>query len=508
MQSPVGTGENGGVRAGEQIWFGHPRGLATLFFTEMWERFSYYGMRALLILYMTAAAAGANPGLGLGTRDAAAVYGIYTALVYLSALPGGWIADRFWGARDAVFRGGCIIATGHFTMAAPLIGLPESATFYTGLTLIVLGTGLLKPNISCMVGDLYPQGGARRDAGFSIFYMGINLGGMLGPVVCALLAETYDWHSGFSAAGVGMVLGLVQYRRGGRHLGGAGLRPVARTETQGQPAPALPLVLAALIGLTLALGGAAAGGTVVTLTVVAGALGYLVVATAGLYFAWLFLMAGLSREEKKRLAVIVWLFLLAALFWSGFEQAGSSLNLFAFQLTDRAILGLTMPAGWLQSINPVFIIVLAPVFGTLWTWAATRNADPSIAVKFALGLIGLAAGFFVVAWGAMNATPENPASPAWLVATYFLHTCGELCLSPVGLSAMTKLAPRGRTGQMMGVWFIAAALGNLIAGLVAGLLEDLAPDTLFWKVAMFAGVAAIAALLASPLVRRFSGGVR
>ena len=497
---------NSGAPAQAQ-WFGHPRGLATLFFTEMWERFSYYGMRALLILYMTAAFTGANPGLDLSTRDAAAVYGIYTALVYLVALPGGWAADRLWGARRTVFWGGCIIACGHFTMAAPLLGLPETACFYLGLTLIVAGTGLLKPNISVMVGALYPEGGARRDAGFSIFYMGINLGGMLGPVVCSLLAENINWHWGFSMAGIGMVLGLVQYRRGARHLGDAGLRAAHPLLTGGNPVPVVPIVVAGVIGVIIALGIVLAS-SVMTLGLMARGLGYTVVAVAGLYFVYLFFAAGLSRNEKQRLIVIVWLFLLAALFWSGFEQAGSSLNLFAYKLTDRNLLGWTMPAGWLQSINPLFIIVLAPLFGTLWTWAARRDADPSMPMKFALGLTGLAAGFFVIAWGAANASPGSPASPAWLIATYFLHTCGELCLSPVGLSAMTKLAPRGRAGQMMGIWFIAAALGNLIAGLVAGSLENLAPDALFRNVAMFMGAAGLIAVLASPVVRKLIGPLR
>jgi len=485
-------------------WFGHPRGLGTLFFTEMWERFSYYGMRALLILYMTAAATDTNPGLGLTTPDAAAIYGIYTAFVYLTCLPGGWIADRLLGARNAVFTGGCIIAAGHFTLAAPLLGLPEMPSFMLGLTLIVLGTGLLKPNISVMVGDLYPEGGARRDAGFSIFYMGINLGGMFGPLVCSLLAENVNWHWGFSAAGAGMVLGLIQYRYGGRHLGDAGQLLTGHLPSSEKAVPVLPLVLTVCIGLTFALAGVVFAPAVMSLTFIAKSLGYMVIAAAGLYFAWLFLLGRLSNDEKKRLVVIIWLFLLAALFWSGFEQAGSSLNLFAYELTDRSMLGFTIPAGWLQSINPLFIIILAPVFGTLWTWAANRNANPSTPTKFALGLIALAAGFFVIAWGAANTSAGNPASPAWLIVTYFLHTCGELCLSPIGLSAMTKLAPRERTGQMMGVWFIGTALGNLIAGLVAGSLNEAGPSDLFWQVATFIGMAGLIALLVSPLFRKLT----
>lgn len=484
-------------------WFGHPRGLSTLFFTELWERFSYYGMRALLILYMTAAATGTNPGLDLTTKDAGAIYGIYAALVYLAALPGGWVADRFWGARNAVFVGGCIIASGHFTLAGPLLGLPELPCFFLGLLLIVIGTGLLKPNISVMVGSLYSED-ARRDAGFSIFYMGINLGGILGLLVCPFLAENYDWHMGFSAAGVGMVLGLLQYRLGARHLGTPEPRREARSNA---PAKNSPVAMAVVAGVAIAAVGTAMIAAM-PVPLIAKTLGYAVLIAAGFYFAYLFIFAGLSREEKRRLSVIVWLFLLAALFWSGFEQAGSSLNLFTYQMIDRDMAGFTVPAGWFQMLNPIYIIILAPVFGMLWTWAATRSANPSIPVKFALGLSLLSAGFFVIAWGAANAGPDNLASPAWLVVMYFLHTCGEICLSPVGLSAMAKLSPAGRTGQMMGVWFIAAALGNLFAGLAAGSLESLGPGELFLRIALFTGVAGLVAFATSPLANRLGTAER
>ena len=491
--------------SGGSTFFGHPRGLATLFFTEMWERFSYYGMRALLVLFMTAAAVGANPGLGFDIGKATAIYGLYTAMVYLLALPGGWVADNLWGQRQAVFIGGCIIAAGHFSMAVPTL-----AFFYLGLFLIVVGTGLLKPNVSTMVGDLYPEGGARRDAGFSVFYMGINLGAFLGPILCGLLGENYNWHWGFSLAGFGMVLGLVQYKLGGRHLGTAGRLTTDATQAELSRrsrllylsfggAVALVLLLAWLIG---------AGVLDVTLEQVATALGYGIIALAVGYFVYLFIAGGHTTLEKRRLGVIFWLFILAAIFWSGFEQAGSSLNLFAERLTDRTVAGWEAPASWLQSINSIFIITLAPVFGIVWTGLARRQANPSIPVKFALGLLGLAAGFFVLAWGAANATAANPVSPAWLVVTYFLHTVGELCLSPVGLSSITKLAPRGRVGQMMGVWFVGAALGNLFAGLVAGSLETLAPSALFQTVALIIGGAGVLALVLSPAVRKLMGDVK
>ncbi len=494
------------VAAGTQR-FGHPRGLATLFFTELWERFSYYGMRGILILFMAAPLV--EGGLAFNDAKSAAIYGLYTAMVYLLALPGGWVADNLWGQRRAVFVGGCIIASGHFAMAMPAFGLPDQPFFFLGLILIVMGTGLLKPNVSTMVGELYPEGGARRDAGFSIFYMGINLGAFLGPLVCGALGENVDWHLGFSAAGFGMVLGLIQYRLGDKYLGKAGhLATGEDRAVVSKRSRTFYLSFAAVVGVVglfafLALTGVFA----VTLTGVATALGYGIIALAVVYFAYLLIAGGHTTMEKRRLIVIFWLFILAAIFWSGFEQAGSSLNLFADRLTNRMIFGWEAPASWLQSINPIFIITLAPVFGWLWVWLANRKANPSIPIKFALGLLGLAAGFFVIAWGAANASAENPVSPSWLIVTYFLHTCGELCLSPVGLSSITKLAPRGRVGQMMGVWFIGAALGNLFAGLVAGRLESLAPDALFGSVALFVGAAGVVALLVSPGVRKIMGNV-
>ena len=503
---PEGMAAGASALVNGKTFFGHPRGLATLFFTELWERFSYYGMRALLVLFMTTAATAANPGLGFDVGTATAVYGLYTFFVYVLSLPGGWLADKLWGQRRAVFIGGVIIALGHFSMAIPL-----NETFFLGLALIVVGTGLLKPNVSTMVGELYPEGGARRDAGFSIFYMGINIGAVLGPTLCGLLGEGYNWHLGFSLAGIGMVAGLISYKLGEKYLGEAGLfRPapgedeavLAQRARRFYTGAGIAAAVVVFCGYLLA-----TGRFPLSLEALAQSLGVAVVIITLLFFAYIFFFGGHTALEKRRLLVILWLVILAGLFWSGFEQAGSSLNLFARDLTDRQFGDWELPASMLQNINPLFIIVFAPVFGWLWTWLARRNANPSIPVKFALGLLGLAAGFFVLSWGAAHATPENPVSPAWLVVTYFLHTVGELCLSPVGLSSITKLAPRGRVGQMMGIWFIAAALGNLFAGLVAGQLETLMPAELFRSVAMFTGAAGLIALLVSPAVRRLMGHV-
>jgi POT family proton-dependent oligopeptide transporter len=501
-QSGMSAGVESAAR--DTSFFGHPRGLATLFFTELWERFSYYGMRALLVLFMTTETMQANPGLGFSVGKATAIYGLYTFFVYVLSLPGGWVADQLWGQRKAVFVGGCIIAAGHFSMA-----IPTTTFFYLGLALIVLGTGLLKPNVSSMVGDLYPEGGARRDAGFSIFYMGINLGAILGPFLCGLLGEGYNWHWGFSLAGFGMLLGLISYRYGYKFLGSAGHLKTDDTEEEiAARGRKFYAVLSALAGLTVIFIFLMTSGVLsISLEQLASGLGGLAVAITILFFAYIIFFGGHTTDEKKKLGVIFWLFLLAALFWSGFEQAGSSLNLFAKDLTDRVIFGWETPASTLQLINPTFIVIFAPIFGWLWTWLASRNANPSIPVKFGLGLFGLAAGFFVLSWGAANASIENPVSPAWLVVTYFLHTCGELCLSPVGLSSMTKLAPKNRVSQMMGIWFVAAAVGNLFAGLLAGQLETLAPTNLFWSVAMVIGGGGVIALLAAPPVQRLMGDV-
>src|SRR6266511_118868 len=488
------------ARATDKQWFGHPRGLSTLFFTEMWERFSYYGMRGILLLFLVNAVA--TGGFGMSDRTASAIYGLYVGMVYLMALPGGWIADRILGQRRAVFLGGCIIAAGHFSMA-----LPTVPTFYLGLCLIVIGTGLLKPNVSAMVGDLYPEGGARRDSGFSIFYSGINTGALFGPIICGFLGEKINWHLGFGAAGIGMVLGLVQYRLGGKYLGAAGLRaaePGDRAALRRMAAgiATIALVLALLAGLMIS------GILHLTLLQVAQSTGFFMAVLAVLYFASVLLFSKLSVPEKKRVVLIFVFFLAAVLFWSGYEQAGSSMNLFAERLTNRVIGHWEMPASWLQSVNPVFIIVFAPLVGALWVWLKSR--EPSTPTKLGYGLLLLASGFLVLAWGATFTRGGARVSPMWLVVTYFLHTVGELCLSPVGLSSVTKLAPRRLVGQMMGTWFLASSLGNLIAGLAAGQIKAEALEQMPWQylqmifLPVIAGIGLI--VLAKP-IRKWMAGV-
>jgi len=492
------------VIPGENSFFGHPRGLATLFFTEMWERFSFYGGRGILILFMTAAVT--TGGLGMTAVTAAAIYGLYTASVYLFALPGGWVADRLLGQRSSVFWGGLLIAAGNFGVA--LHGSGGMPAFYAGLVLIVLGTGLLKPNVSTIVGELYPEGGARRDAGFSIFYMGINIGAFVAPLICGYLGENIDWHLGFAAAGMGMVLGLIQYRFGWGHLGEAGkFREEARA---GKPQALRQLMLGVMLVaiIALALYWLGSRGTInITLEGAAQATGVIILAIAVLFFGSVLSFGGLDSVEKKRVVVIFILFLGASIFWAGFEQAASSLNLFAERLTDRNVFGWEAPASWLQSINPLFIITLAPVFGWLWVWLDQRKKEPSLPLKFGLGLVLLCVGFLVIAWGATYTVEGQLVSPGWLVATYFLHTCGELCLSPVGLSSITKLAPPKFVGQMMGTWFMGAALGNLIAGLVAGQFETLPLPQLFLTVSISVGLVGVLFFLFARPIKKLMGGV-
>lgn len=425
---------------------------------------------------------------------ATAIYGIYTAGVYLAALPGGWVADRILGPQRAVMLGGVVIACGHFTLA-----LDRVSAFYAGLLLIMIGTGLLKPNISALVGSLYPEGGARRDSGFTIFYMGINLGAAIGPLVCSALGERVHWRYGFAAAGVGMVLGLVQFALTRHHL-------------QDPPATRAPLpsrTRAALIGagiFFIALLGLCFSGAIrLDAPVVAGWLRNFISLAAIVYFAAIFLFGKLDSGEKKRVALIGILFVAAALFWMGFEQVGSSFNLFAERFTERKLFGSEIPAGWFQSLGPIFVIAFSPVFAALWVRLAARSLNPSIPVKFGIALLLLAGGFLAMCLAAKIVAGGHKAGPGWLVATYLLHTFGELCLSPVGLSSVTKLAPQRLVGQMMGVWFLGASLGNLMAGLLAGNFDPTALDKMpaqFLSIAIAPLIAGAALILLARRIRR------
>jgi POT family proton-dependent oligopeptide transporter len=467
----------------------------------MWERFSYYGMRALLILFMTAAPA--TGGLGFDTGTAGAVYGLYTSMVYLTTLPGGWIADRLIGQRSAVLYGGIVIASGHFCMA-----VPSMMMFYLGLVLIVIGTGLLKGNISVLVGQLYTPEDNRRDAGFSIYYMGINLGAFIAPLVCGYLGQRVNWHAGFIAAGFGMTLGVIQYVLGGRYLGEAGLHPAPAKSAEAAQALRRQAwlwgggTLGALLVFILL---QAAGVLALTPTQIADAAGYLLLVTVVVFFAWLFLGGDWTPAERRRLYVIGVFFLAAALFWSSFEQAGSTLNLFADRNTQNSVFGWAFPSSWFQSANALFIIMFAPLFAMLWV--RLGSSEPSSPVKFALGLIGVGLGFAILIPPARTAEAGTLVSPMWLIGTYLIHTWAELCLSPVGLSSMTKLAPARVAGLMMGVWFLAASVGNFIGGRLAGFYEAWPLPQLFGVVAAFGVVFGVVMLAFSRPIKGWMGGV-
>jgi POT family proton-dependent oligopeptide transporter len=463
----------------DRSFFGHPRGLSTLFFTEMWERFSYYGIRPLLVLFMTAALL--DGGFGFTREVASSIVGIYAACVYLASLPGGWIADRWLGLRRAIWYGGVFIALGHLSIA--LSAVFAQATFFLGLIFIVVGTGLLKPNISAIVGDLYPESGARRDAGFSIFYMGINIGAFAAPLITGYLGERVGWHWGFGAAGIGMVIGLITYRlRAQNTLGAIGLEPSVNRHEQ-EKVKRYTLIGAAILAVVVAL--PALGVITINPVAVAARMRDVMLTLAVAYFLYLFLFAGLTTDEKKRVAVIIVLFLFATIFWSAFEQAPTSLNLFAQDFTDRMLFGWEVPVLWLQAVNSLFVILFAPVFAMLWIAAERRGINISSPAKFAFGLFCAGLGFLVMVAAAnkvISGAGAVKVSMMWLSVSYLLQTFGELALSPVGLSSMTKLAPRKFVGQMMGVWFMAAALGNLIAGIVGGHVD---PEKLDQMPALF-----------------------
>jgi len=451
-------------------WFGHPKGLSTLFFTEMWERLSYYGMRALLILYMTELITTDNAGLGFSQAKAATIYGTYTMLVYALALPGGIIADRWLGQYKAVFIGGAVIALGHFAMAFQTLPF-----FFSGLGLIIIGTGLLKPNISTMVGSLYEEGDPRRDGGFSLFYMGINVGAALAPIVCGTLGQKVGWHYGFAAAGVGMVFGLVQYWFGRHRLQGA----LERIKQRKKEKPAEEKTAETTPS------GEATG------------------------------LFGFTGPEWPRLGVIGALFVVSTLFWAAFEQAGTSLNQFADRYTNTTVLGWSFPSTWFQSLNPVYIVIFAPLYSMAWVWLAKISKEPAAPMKFVLGMILVAIGFLIIIPPSNMLASGDAAQVAagWLIFVYLFHTLGELCLSPVSLSMVTKLAPPKIVGSMMGFWMLSYALGNFVSGQVATFFPEVGGDpsmlpVIFRYVAIATGGTAIILFFFTKPLTKMMGGIK
>ena len=441
---------SGAATQGSGTFIGQPRGLATLFFTEMWERFTYYGMRAVLILFLVGAVNAG--GLGFDDRTASSIYGLYICATYVFSLLGGWIADRLIGPQRAVIAGSVLIFAGN-----ALLAVGQREVFFVGLLVIVLGVGLLKPNISVMVAQLYPEGGSRRDAGFSIFYTGISVGAVLGSFLVSLCAARYGWHAGFTLPALGMLLGLSYFLLTRRRLPEADMA-VPRGAKAWLPVIILVLAVAALAAL------AAAGRITIDPTAVSSAASWLLGLLAAGYFLYLLVFAGLSAAEQRRVYVMIVLFVAYAIFFAGFEQGGASMNLFAERYTDRRLFGWSFPAGILQGATALYTILLAPAFAALWLFLGKRGKDLSPPAKFATGLALLSVGTLVMVLPSQSVAAGHKVLPVWLLVTYLLQECGDLCLSPVGLSSMTKLAPPRYVSQVMGVWFLALALGNNLAG--------------------------------------------
>ena len=442
-------------------FFGHPIGLRTLFLTEMWERMSYYGMRALLVLYMTGAVTGFNPGLGWSQVEAQAIYGIYSGMVYFMVVPGGWIADNILGHQKAVLIGALIIALGHFTLAIPI-----EQTFFLGLIFVVLGTGLLKGNISTIVGQLYEGQDDKRDSGYTIFYMSINIGSTLGFLICSYLGEKIGWHWGFGAAGIGMTFGVIQYIKHRHLLGDAGMHPNEMPDEK--RLKYTNYLKVSLVGMFLVIGAGLLGFFVIDPRFFAEQFAYFLTIIAGLYFIYLFLFAGLNAAERKNLILLFLLFIGAAAFWSGFDQSAGSLNIFARDYTDLSVAGYVIPVGWLQFANPVIVVLFAPIFAGIWAQLAQMNLDPSLPFKFAIGLLFMALSFFIMIIAVNIAIESSPVGMQWLLLTYLFQTWGELALSPIGLSAFSRYGPKRYMGQMFGLWFLASAIGGVLAGLLGG----------------------------------------
>ncbi|CAM5417740.1 MULTISPECIES: oligopeptide:H+ symporter [Streptomyces] len=485
-----------GIPGSDRTFFGHPRGLATLFMTEMWERFSYYGMRALLPLYLVAPA-----GLGLSATTATAIYSVYLSLVYLLALPGGWFADRVLGPRKTVAVAGAVIMLGHLTLA-----LPWSGSFFAGLGLVAIGSGLLKANISTMVGHLYngPED-PRRDGGFTIFYIGINLGAFAAPLVIGTIGENVNWHLGFALAALGMALGLAQFLLGSRHLSAkSDVVPTPLTAEQKAATLRKAFFWAAVAAVFYAIVGFSGVYTLNWLLVP--------ITVAGLVIPVMVIGRmkrdkQLDRGEQSKLTAYIWFFVAAAVFWMIYDQGGSTVSLFAESSADNSVFGWEFPVSWYQSVNPVMIMALAPVFAWLWLALAKRGKEPSTASKFAMGLILVGASFFLFLAPLSIADGGHKAAALWLAGIYFVQTVGELMLSPVGLSVTTKMAPAKYASQMMGVWFLAVTAGDATTGLLSIAGVDLNKTGIVTLEATLAVVAGFAVWMYRKKVKELMGSV-
>ncbi len=429
--------------------FGHPVGLYILFFTEMWERFSYYGMRAILVLYLVAEAGTGNPGLGWTNGDALSLYGTYTMLVYVASIPGGWIADKFLGQKQSVLVGGILLVAGH-----GILSIEQMWAFYTGLGLIIAGVGMLKPNISTMVGGLYKAGDIRRDKGFTIFYIGINIGAFLSSLIVGYVGEVYGWHYGFGLAAIGMLLGLIQYLAGQKHLKYVGNNTNNSQNEEEKAAMKRPL----------------------------------------------------NKIEKDRMIVLFISFILVIVFWGAFEQAGGLMNIYASEKTNRLLMGWEVPASWFQSLNALFIIILGTSVAAYWAHRKLKGKISTSLFKMCIGLIIMGTGFFFMTAAAAEFNNEGSSAMYWLVFAYLFHTVGELCLSPVALSYITKLAPLKYASLMMGVYFAMTGFGNKVAGLLGESASDLGEYTVFTGIAVFCVVFGLLVMLVRKKLEKLTHG--
>ncbi|MEV7424982.1 MULTISPECIES: peptide MFS transporter [unclassified Streptomyces] len=490
----------------EKTFFGHPRGLATLFMTEMWERFSFYGMRALLTIYLISGGPDASKGLqggglGMDLATTTAIYSIYLSMVYLLAMPGGWLGDRVWGPRKTVTIAACTIMVGHLTLA-----LPGSGTFFAGLALVALGSGLLKANISTMVGQLYDgPDDPRRDGGFTIFYMGINIGAFFAPLVIGTVGETYSWHLGFALAAVGMGIGLVTFLFGTRHLNPASSRvptPLSREERISWLRKGMTwlLIAAVFYGVVVLSGHFTLNWAMVPLTVAG------VVIPAGVLIR-IKRDKDLSATEQTKMSGYIWFFVAAAVFWMIYDQGGSTLQAFGTTKAATELFGVGFPTSWYQSLNPVFIMALAPVMAWMWLWLNRRGQEPTTVVKFAAGLVLVGVSFFFFLIPLLMAGGGTLVSPMWLVGIYLIQTVGELCVSPVGLSVTTKMAPAKYASQMMGVWFLAVTAGDSVTGLLSIAGVDLGKSGVVGLEALLATLAGVAVYMYRKKVRALMGDI-
>lgn len=486
-------------------FMGHPKPLRSLFFTEMWERFSYYSIRPLLVLFMVATVG--SGGFGFDEVTASAIYGIFAGSLYLAAVPGGWLADNWLGQERALWWGSIIIALGHLCIA--LSAVFGMTLFFVGLICIVLGSGLFKTCISVMVGALYPKGDVRRDGGFTLFYMGINIGALLAALIVGVFKEKGMWHAGFGVGGLGMLVSLLVYRFAAqknltRYARAKGI--IAEWENANGIYKNIGRWVAGFVALLVAVVLLVSTGMIsFNPQMVAEYMTYIIAAVVILYFAIMFISPRLDKTDKLRLLICFILIIGSTLFWSSFEQQPTSFNLFADRYTDLNVLGFEIPSIWFQSLNPLFILILAPIVSIVWVKLANKGLEPSSMAKFALGMLLAAAGFALMIFASKSILTNDGglASPLWLVGSLLLLTLGELALSPVGLSSMTKLAPKGMQGQMMGLFFASIAMGNLVAAFFGGhvsadKIEGL--PTLFTTMTVFLVVTAIILLvLAKPI---------